>query len=80
MSRELLHGMIATGDLAIPMPNDKLSSPRVLTMSFEEGDSIGDLAATIARCQADGVSVEDTLGYSPVDAAALVSKVFAQQM
>lgn len=41
--RDFLKEMVDSGDVAIPKADKKLSSHRVLTMTFEEGLSLGEV-------------------------------------
>lgn len=75
--RSMLHKEILVGDVVVPTVAPELSSSRVLTMSFEDGVSIGGLSkkfAAAARGEGAGV------GYRASDVAQLVSSVFAEQI
>lgn len=41
--------MVAAGDVAIPTANESLSAKRVLTMTFEEGLSLGDVHMALQK-------------------------------
>lgn len=63
-----LQSMIDSGDVAVPQAVPSLSSPRVLTMTFEEGDYVTDLEA-IRRQH-----------LHPSDVAKIISTTFAEQI
>ena len=60
---EIIHGTVA-----VPIVQDSLTSTRVLTMSFEEGSYVTDLAAI------------ESMRLRKKDIAKAISKVFCQQM
>ena len=65
---ENMRDMIKRGDLVIPATHDALSSTRVLTMDFEEGVYISEVA-----------KMRD-MGLQPADVSHVVSTVFCEQM
>ena len=68
-SKELLYGMVSTGDLVIPATHEKCCSSRVLTMDFEEGVYITDLH-----------TIKNKWGLKAGDISTLVSTTFCEQM
>ena len=52
--KELVCDMVAAGDVAIPTANAALSSKRVLTMTYEEGLSVGDVHEVLKLDRSSG--------------------------
>jgi aarF domain-containing kinase len=63
-----LAAFVASGDVALPSVQEKLSGRRVLTMSYETG------------CYVSDVDKIDTMGLSKTQIASLLSKVFWEQI
>ena len=74
--RGVLSAAVASGDVAIPQVVGSLSTHRILTMSFEEGISIGDLHKIYSNKDPGGRK----LSYAAADVAYLISKTFSDQM
>lgn len=70
---EYLAEEINAGDVVVPSVNAELSTHRILTMSFEEGLSIGDLHRKLV----DNSSSDREIGFTASAVAKLISKTFS---
>ena len=68
-AKDMLRGLVETGDLVIPAAHDQGCSARVLTMDYEEGVYVTDLR-----------TIKDEWGLDTGDISTLVSTTFCEQM
>jgi aarF domain-containing kinase len=64
----LLRDLVQAGDVVVPTPDESLASSRVLTMGFEQGSYVTDIAAI------------NRMGLDPAHVARLISVAFCEQM